>query len=56
MASESSLFIYIDGSKINANAETIANIEEVKKVAEEKKWCGEVTIIAAEKIKGCLNQ
>jgi GNT-I family len=52
LASQSSLFIYIDGPKANATAETIAKIEAVKKVAAEKKWCGQVSIIAAEKNKG----
>jgi GNT-I family len=52
LASQSSLFIYIDGPKANATSETIAKIEAVKKIAAEKKWCGQVTIIAAEKNKG----
>jgi hypothetical protein len=52
MAGESSLFIYIDGPKVNASAQTKANIEEVKKIAAEKQWCGQVNIIAAEQNKG----
>jgi Glycosyl transferase family 2 len=48
LASESSLWIYIDGPKPDASAETKAAIEEVKKVVAEKKWCKEVFIVASE--------
>ncbi len=52
LADKSSLWIYIDGPKADASAETRAAIEEVKKVAAEKKWCKEVFIIASEINKG----
>ena len=52
LAGESSLWIYIDGPKPDATDETKAAIEEVKKVANEKKWCKEVFIIASEINKG----
>lgn len=52
LADQSSLWIYIDGAKPNATAETLANIEEVKKIAAEKKWCGEVHIVQAPANKG----
>src|SRR5688572_5038141 len=52
LADQSLLRIYIDGPKATASAETIAAIEQVKKVANEKKWCREVVVIAAEKNKG----
>ncbi|MGC4100301.1 glycosyltransferase family protein [Ferruginibacter sp.] len=54
LASESSLFIYIDGPKPDATAETRAAIEAVKKVAAEKQWCKEVHITAAEANKGLI--
>ena len=54
LAEASFLRIYIDGPKEDATAEAIAKIAEVKKVAEEKKWCGKVEIIAAEKNKGLV--
>lgn len=47
-ADESLLFIYVDGPKPGATAETLAAITEVKKVVREKKWCKEVTIVEAE--------
>jgi Glycosyl transferase family 2 len=52
LAKESVLRIYIDGTKAGSSAETIANIEEVKKIALEKKWCGEVNVIISEKNRG----
>jgi len=52
LAADSALWIYIDGPKENASAETLANIEAVKKIAAQKKWCGTVTVVIAEKNKG----
>lgn len=52
LAAQSSLWIYIDGPKPGATEETKAAINEVRKVVLEKKWCKEVTIIAAEVNKG----
>ncbi len=52
LAGESALWIYIDGPKENAGSETLANIEAVKKIAAQKKWCGIVNIVIAEKNKG----
>ena len=54
LAGNSSIYIFIDGPKPNAGAETIANLEEVKKVVAEKQWCKEVQIIASETNKGLL--
>ena len=51
-AENTALYIYIDGPQEGANETTLNNINEVKKIAEQKKWCGEVQIIAAEKNKG----
>ncbi len=53
-ANESSLWIYVDGPKPGASAETLAANEAVKQVVREKKWCKEVTIIEAEKNKGLV--
>lgn len=54
LANESSVYIFIDGQKTGTSAKTIANIEEVKKVAAEKQWCKEVHIIADVTNKGLL--
>lgn len=52
MADQSDLFIYVDGPKPNASPETLANIQQVKKVIREQQWCKSVTIYEAEKNKG----
>lgn len=52
LAADSSLWIYIDGPKPDATEETKADIDEVKKIVMEKKWCKEVVVIAAETNKG----
>lgn len=53
-ADESSLWIYVDGPKPGASAETLAAIADVKKAIRENKWCKEVTIIEAEVNKGLV--
>jgi GT2 family glycosyltransferase len=53
-ADQSSLYIYVDGPKPGASAETLAKIAEVKKVVREQKWCKEVSIIEAEVNKGLV--
>lgn len=45
LANESELFIYIDGPKKENSPEQLANIESVKKIAREEKWCKVVHII-----------
>ncbi len=52
LSDQSAIYIYIDGPKENAPETTIANINEVKKIAAEKMWCKEVSIIIAEKNNG----
>jgi hypothetical protein len=52
LAEDSDLYIYIDGPKENASEANKKNIESVKEIAQLKKWCKNVTIIAAEKNKG----
>jgi hypothetical protein len=52
LASQSVLWIYIDGPKAGATAAAKLAIEDVKKIAGEKKWCKEVFIIASKTNKG----
>lgn len=54
LADESSLWIFVDGAKPGASAETLALIADVKKAVREKKWCREVTIIEAPVNKGLV--
>lgn len=44
LASESTLFIFVDGVKDITNRSQVQLNEEVKVVAKEEKWCGEVII------------
>jgi len=53
-AAESLLYIYVDGPKPGASAETVAANEAVKQVVRKKKWCKEVTIIEAVSNKGLV--
>ena len=52
LAGESSLWIFIDGPKNNTTKENLEAIEEVKKIAHKKKWCGQVFIIESTINKG----
>ena len=52
LANESILYIYADGPKENAPADQIENIDEVRRIIREEKWCKEVFIIESEKNKG----
>jgi hypothetical protein len=52
LANESDLWIYIDGPKENTSNEDLAKNAEVKKIAQQKQWCKNVTVVAAEKNKG----
>jgi hypothetical protein len=52
LADSTDLWIYIDGPKAGASEQDLANIEAVKKIAQQKQWCGSVTIVAAEKNNG----
>lgn len=51
-AENTTLYIYIDGPKTSATDVMLNNINEVKKIAAQKKWCGEVQIFASETNKG----
>ena len=52
LADSTDLWIYIDGPKAGTSEQDLANIEAVKKIAQQKQWCGSITIIAAEKNNG----
>ncbi len=51
-SSASVLYVYCDGPKSDATPETRKNIEEVRAVAGERKWCGTVHVVAAEANRG----
>lgn len=51
-ANESILYIYIDGPKKDASQEQLKNIEEVKQICRQEKWCAEVNIMEAKENKG----
>jgi hypothetical protein len=55
LASGSTLYIYCDGPKENASAETMQSINFVREVVREKQWCKEVLIIESENNKGLAN-
>ena len=52
LASESTLYIYCDGAKEDANDETIQKINEVRRIVFEKRWCKEVVVFESEMNKG----
>src|SRR5476651_318519 len=52
LASESTLYIFADGPKKGAPAETLADIKKTREVIRGKKWCKDVFIIEAEANKG----
>jgi len=54
-ASESTLYIYCDGGKVDATEEQKQNIIEVGKVVRKKQWCKEVFIIVSKQNKGLAN-
>lgn len=51
-AATSVLYVYCDGPKKTATAQTKQRIAAVRKVAAERKWCGEVHVVASEFNKG----
>ena len=52
LALESTLYIYCDGPKENADKETIFEIKDVRNIIKQQEWCKEVYIIESEKNKG----
>lgn len=49
LAKDSTLYIYADGAKADASAETLQKIKETREVIKSKTWCKEVIIIEREK-------
>jgi hypothetical protein len=45
LAAQSELFIYSDGPKLDANAEDLKKIQDVREIIRKEKWCKEVHII-----------
>lgn len=52
-ASESDLYVYVDGPKDGATQEQIERIEEVKRIALSRQWCKRVMLRTSEKNRGC---
>ncbi len=55
LANASTLYIYADGAKANANEETLAKIKQTRELIKSKKWCKEVIIVEREKNYGLAN-
>ncbi|MFR9627599.1 MAG: hypothetical protein SNH55_07620 [Rikenellaceae bacterium] len=53
LASESHLYIFVDGPKEGANPETIQQIEAVREVVQRETWCGSVEYHISETNIGC---
>ena len=51
-AQHSHLYIYADGPKASATADEIQQIAEVRQLIRTRNWCGEVTVVEAEKNRG----
>jgi len=52
LADQSTLYIYCDGAKDNANEDTTQKISQVRRIIKDKHWCKEVHIIESEQNKG----
>ena len=55
LSDKTSLYIFIDGPKPNANSEAIENNKAVKNVVREKQWCKEIKIVEAPGNKGLFH-
>lgn len=55
LAKDSTLYIYADGAKADASAETLQKIKETREVIKSKTWCKEVIIVEREKNYGLAN-
>lgn len=55
LASESELYIYCDGPKVNASEEQRGKIAEVRRVVKKRQWCKKVYIVENDKNKGLAN-
>jgi len=52
LAEQSILYIYCDGAKQDASEASLQDLEAVRKIVKEQKWCKEVFIIEADQNKG----
>jgi len=55
LAGESTLYIYSDGPKKDASAETLANINLTREIIKSKKWCKEVIVFESPVNRGLAN-
>ncbi len=55
LASESVLYVYSDGPKLDASEEEIRKILEVREIVKERKWCNEVHLVSSDTNKGLAN-
>lgn len=55
LSDESELFVYIDGPRVNASAEELIKINEVKRIVESEQWCKSVDVRISEFNLGCRN-
>ncbi|WP_020601234.1 hypothetical protein [Spirosoma panaciterrae] len=52
LAGESTLYIYADGPKANADEENLKSIEDVRAIIHAKQWCKNVVVIESDQNKG----
>lgn len=45
LASDSEIYVYCDGPKINSSSQDIINIQEVRRIVRKEKWCKKVHVI-----------
>ena len=55
LAGQSVLYIFADGPKADATAETITQIKEVRKIIRAEKWCSRVNIVESDVNRGLAN-
>ena len=55
LSAKTTLFVFADGIKTDANENDKSNIEKVRKLIRQKAWCKEVIVIEADKNKGLAN-
>ena len=52
LSEETTLYIYADGAKENSDTKTTQNIQKVRQIIRQKKWCGTINIIESDGNKG----
>lgn len=55
LADQSELFVFCDGPKLDATAEQLNKIEQVRGFVKSKNWCGKVTVFESPSNKGLAN-